>query len=92
MHSDVGTCLGFQELTLGIQLEFIDEEDKKTILDTIKETTEWIEEYGQGAGAEELEEKTHVCKDFEHAGGGGKLYISEDWRTFLQASKRRTTK
>ena len=27
MHSDVGTCLGFQELTLGIQLEFIDEED-----------------------------------------------------------------
>ena len=35
----------------------LDEEDKKTILDTIKETTEWIEEYGQGAGAEELEEK-----------------------------------
>lgn len=35
----------------------ISDEDKRSILDTIKETTEWIEEYGQSATAEELEEK-----------------------------------
>ena len=35
----------------------LEEEDKTTILDAIKETTEWIEEYGQGASAEDLEEK-----------------------------------
>lgn len=35
----------------------IDDDDKKTLLDAIKETTEWIEEYGQSASAEDLEEK-----------------------------------
>lgn len=35
----------------------IDDDDKRTILDAIKETTEWIEEYGQSASAEDLEEK-----------------------------------
>ncbi len=35
----------------------IDDEDKKSLLSTIKETTEWIDEYGQSATAEDLEEK-----------------------------------
>jgi len=35
----------------------IDEADKKTILATVKETTEWIDEHGQTAGTEDLEEK-----------------------------------
>ncbi|KAI0688496.1 heat shock protein 70 [Cytidiella melzeri] len=35
----------------------IDDDDKKTILATIKETTDWIDEYGQSATAEDLEEK-----------------------------------
>ena len=40
----------------------ISDEDKKSILDTVKETTEWIDEYGQSASAEELEEKlTGTC-------------------------------
>ena len=38
----------------------LDDEDKKAILDIVKETTEWIEAYGQGAGAEELEEKLEI--------------------------------
>ncbi|KAI0946194.1 hypothetical protein AcV7_010231 [Taiwanofungus camphoratus] len=35
----------------------ISEDDKKTILETVKETTEWIDDNGQSATAEELEEK-----------------------------------
>ncbi|KAJ1300574.1 hypothetical protein OPQ81_002228 [Rhizoctonia solani] len=35
----------------------ISDEDKKTILATVKETTEWIEENGQTASSEDLEEK-----------------------------------
>jgi len=35
----------------------ISEDDKKTILSTIKETTEWIESYGAEASTEDLEEK-----------------------------------
>lgn len=35
----------------------IDDDDKKAILEAVKETTEWIEEYGQSATAEDLEEK-----------------------------------
>lgn len=35
----------------------IDDADKKMILDTIKDTTDWIEEYGQSASAEDLDEK-----------------------------------
>jgi len=35
----------------------LSEEDKKTILNTIKDTTEWIEENGSNASTEDLEEK-----------------------------------
>jgi endoplasmic reticulum chaperone BiP len=35
----------------------LDDADKKQILAAVKETTEWIDEHGQAAGAEELEEK-----------------------------------
>ena len=35
----------------------ISAEDKKTILATIKETTEWIDENGTSATSEDLEEK-----------------------------------
>ncbi|KAM6493456.1 Heat shock protein 70 family [Amanita muscaria] len=35
----------------------ISEDDKKTILNTIKETTEWIDSYGAEASTEDLEEK-----------------------------------
>ncbi|OSD03699.1 heat shock protein 70 [Trametes coccinea BRFM310] len=35
----------------------LEDEDKKAILDVVKETTDWIEENGQTATAEDLEEK-----------------------------------
>jgi endoplasmic reticulum chaperone BiP len=35
----------------------IDDSDKKTLLATIKETTDWIDENGQSANTEDLEEK-----------------------------------
>ena len=35
----------------------LDDDDKKAILDAVKETTDWIDENGQSATAEELEEK-----------------------------------
>ncbi|KAI0742691.1 heat shock protein 70 [Daedaleopsis nitida] len=35
----------------------LEDDDKKAILDAVKETTEWIDENGQSATAEELEEK-----------------------------------
>ena len=35
----------------------LEDDDKKAILATVKETTEWIEENGQTATADELEEK-----------------------------------
>jgi heat shock protein 5 len=35
----------------------ISDEDKKTILATVKETSDWIEENGQTATSEDLEEK-----------------------------------
>ncbi|KAI0776840.1 heat shock protein 70 [Trametes elegans] len=35
----------------------LEDEDKKAILDVVKETTEWIDENGQSATAEDLEEK-----------------------------------
>lgn len=47
------TQLGDQE-GLGGKLE---EDDKKTILAAVKETTDWVDEHGQTATAEELEEK-----------------------------------
>ncbi len=35
----------------------IDDDDKKKILDAVKETTEWIDDHGSTASVEELEEK-----------------------------------
>ncbi|KAI0087608.1 Hsp70 protein-domain-containing protein [Irpex rosettiformis] len=35
----------------------IDDDDKKKILEAVKDTTDWIDEYGQSATAEDLEEK-----------------------------------
>ena len=35
----------------------IGDADKKTILQVVKETTDWIDENGQNASAEDLEEK-----------------------------------
>lgn len=35
----------------------ISDEDKKTILDAVKEATEWIDENGASASVEDLEEK-----------------------------------
>ncbi|KAF9447484.1 heat shock protein 70 [Macrolepiota fuliginosa MF-IS2] len=35
----------------------LDDDDKKTILDAIKETTEWVDENGSSASVEDLEEK-----------------------------------
>ena len=35
----------------------LDDDDKKTLLSAIKEVTEWIEENGQSATTDELEEK-----------------------------------
>jgi len=35
----------------------LDTDDKKTLLDAIKETTDWIDSEGQSATAEDLEEK-----------------------------------
>jgi heat shock protein 5 len=58
----------------------LDDEDKKTILSNIKETTEWIESDGSVATAEELEEKLAevqasvspiTSKLYGDAGGGG---------------------
>jgi heat shock protein 5 len=49
----------------------IDDADKKTILATIKETTEWIDENGQTASTEDLEEKLTVSfcfLDFKQSG------------------------
>jgi heat shock protein 5 len=35
----------------------ISDEDKKTILATVKDSTSWIDEYGSSASVEDLEEK-----------------------------------
>lgn len=35
----------------------LDDDDKKTILDAVKEATEWIDENGSSASVEDLEEK-----------------------------------
>jgi heat shock protein 5 len=35
----------------------IDDDDKKTILDAVKEATEWIDDNGSSASVEDLEEK-----------------------------------
>jgi len=42
----------------------LSEEDKKTILNTIKDTTDWIEENGSDASTEDLEEKLAGAHSF----------------------------
>ncbi|KAH9893912.1 heat shock protein 70 [Cubamyces lactineus] len=56
----------------------LEDEDKKAILDVVKETTEWIEENGQSATAEDLEEKLSDVQSVVnpitsklYTGGGG---------------------
>ncbi|KIP12167.1 hypothetical protein PHLGIDRAFT_98546 [Phlebiopsis gigantea 11061_1 CR5-6] len=73
--------LGDQE-GMGGRLE---DDDKKTILDAIKETQEWIDEYGSSATADELEEKLtevqHIVNPITtklYASGGGEDYASGD--------------
>ena len=74
--------LGDQE-GMGGRLE---EDDKKTILDAVKETQEWIEEYGAGATADELEEKLaevqHVVNPITtklYASGGDDYASGDDY-------------
>ena len=54
----------------------LDDDDKKTILEAVKETTEWIEEYGQTATAEDLEEKLSEVQNVVNP-ITSKLYQSE---------------
>jgi heat shock protein 5 len=58
----------------------LDSDDKQTILDAVKETTEWIDENGSSASVEDLEEKLAevqsivnpiTTKLYEGAGPGG---------------------
>ncbi|RGP77613.1 glucose-regulated [Fusarium longipes] len=58
----------------------IDEEDKETILDAVKETNEWLEEHGADATAEDFEEQKEklsnvaypiTSKMYQGAGGAG---------------------
>ena len=56
----------------------IDDDDKKTILDAVKETTEWIEEYGQSATAEDLEEKLSEVQNIVNP-ITSKLYAGNDY-------------
>lgn len=56
----------------------ISDDDKKQILETVKETTEWLEENGSSASAEELEEKLQEVQGVVnpitsklYSGGGG---------------------
>lgn len=65
----------------------IDDDDKKTILDLVKETTEWIEENGSSATADELEEKLGevqsvvnpiTSKLYQGSGGPGGDYAPKD--------------
>ena len=45
----------------------ISDDDKKSLLATVKETTDWIEENGSSASVEDLEEKlTGSCPFFYH--------------------------
>lgn len=65
----VKTQLGDQE-GLGGK---INEEDKKTLLSTVKDATDWIDEHGSSASVEDLEEKlagasyTHIRMSVCHA-------------------------
>ncbi len=44
----------------------ISDEDKKTILDAVKDTTDWLDEYGSSATEEDLEEKLAGTFLFPH--------------------------
>lgn len=75
------TQLGDQE-GLGGKL---DDADKKTILDTVKETTDWIDDNGQSASAEELEEKLNEVQSVVnpitsklYSGGGAPFSATPD--------------
>ncbi|KAI0789162.1 heat shock protein 70 [Abortiporus biennis] len=56
----------------------ISDDDKKKILDTVKETTEWIDENGQTASVEELEEKLQEVQGVVNP-ITSKLYSSGDY-------------
>ncbi|CCM02108.1 uncharacterized protein FIBRA_04185 [Fibroporia radiculosa] len=62
----------------------LSDEDKRTILDSVKETTEWIDDYGQSATAEELEEKLAEVQGVVNPittklySGGGSSYGSDE--------------
>lgn len=63
----------------------IDSEDKKTLLETVKETTDWIDENGATASAEDLEEKLSEVQSVVnpitsklYAGGGSGSSDDED--------------
>ncbi|TFK61566.1 HSP70-domain-containing protein, partial [Pluteus cervinus] len=55
--------VGVNPLTLGIETTVdplqhgLSDKDKKTIIDAVKETTDWIEENGSSASVEDLEDK-----------------------------------
>lgn len=56
----------------------IDAADKKTILEAIKETTDWIEENGQSASVDELEEKLQDVQNIVNP-ITSKLYAGGDY-------------
>jgi len=62
----------------------LDEEDKKTLLDMVKETTEWIDSNGATASAEDLEEKLQEAQNVANPitaklyGGGSSATQPED--------------
>ncbi|KAH9948495.1 heat shock protein 70 [Amylocystis lapponica] len=63
----------------------LEDEDKQTILDTIKETTEWIDDNGATASAEDLEEKlvevqgvVHPITSKMYSGGSGYAAADEE--------------
>ncbi|KAI5985101.1 heat shock protein 70 family [Pisolithus albus] len=63
----------------------LSDDDKKTILSTVKEATEWIEENGQTATTDDLEEKLAEIQSVVspittklYSGGGGSAAAPED--------------
>ncbi|KAH7151900.1 hsp70-like protein [Dactylonectria estremocensis] len=70
----------------------IDEEDKETILDAVKEATEWLEENGADATTEDFEEQKEklsnvaypiTSKMYQGAGGAGGEDEAEDFHDEL---------
>ncbi|KZT05220.1 heat shock protein 70 [Laetiporus sulphureus 93-53] len=62
----------------------LSDEDTKTILDALKETTDWIDDYGHSATAEDLEEKLTEVQNVVNPitsklyAGGGDYYAGPD--------------